>query len=736
MLNGTTPESVDSHNNDASSSQKPVLNPYSCLSCRKKRKRCDRVHPCISCRKGNIECVFVPRRPSTRQKTSLSAIQRLSHLEDAIAHLRKDLDVKSSQPLTKGDKAVEGLTAEYTKDATPPGQTSHDWSHQDEETELGIEFGRLAVGDGRSRYITSTFWANIREEVEDLKSLLEEFPVEQDSPASVNIAEADPVSILGLSVSHSSLLELHPAPDKIPLYWCLFKENCDVLIKVLHTPTVEMLVLGAMEKLDHISKGLEALMFAIYFSVVASLTAEECLEILGSDKDHLIHTYKFAMEKALAQARLMETEEMIVLQAFVIFLTSLRNHCSIRLMWTLTSLAVRLARNAGLHRDGTHFNLSPFVVEMRRRLWWAICVLDSRASEDSGYDAAIPHEGIDTRMPLNINDQDLLSGMTAFPEPRVGLTEMTFSIIRFDATKLFRNLQYTSPGAIDGSDKVSAAKIVAENSELIVRHHERVQELLKNCDRANPFCWYIDVICQIVLTKMWLVVYHPYLRKDNCSGLPRDIRNSLFIRSISTIEHWLLLLKEPRTHRWRWLCETYVQWYAMTFILSELCARTQGELVERAWKAIYAALQLGSKIPSASSQIDDAEFGQHMNLHITHCDAYKPLSRLLRKARSARDSAISLNENVSHSQRDEDTRLPLNDQSTRLTFEVASLDPRGVGLGSFALETQGFPSNIFLPYQPTELYQDLSYYHTINNSVYPPVEDDALNWTNWQDFPG
>lgn len=47
-------------------------------------------------------------------------------------------------------------------------------------------------------------------------------------------------------------------------------------------------------------------------------------------------------------------------------------------LWTLLGVAVRIGQGLGLHRDGTSLGLSPFEIEMRRRLWWNIVVLDAR----------------------------------------------------------------------------------------------------------------------------------------------------------------------------------------------------------------------------------------------------------------------------------------------------------------------------------------------------------------------
>jgi hypothetical protein len=528
--------------------------------------------------------------------------------------------------------------------------------------------------------------------VEDLRSLLDEQPDEPeewDSSGVPELGRTNQAYMFGFGSATNDILRLHPTPDKIPLYWYLFKENCDLLVKVLHVPTMEPLILQAAAQLDRISKGFEALMFAIYFSVVVSLSEGECLQILGGRKDSLLHIYKFSMEQALARAGFLETEEMIVLQAYVIFLFGLRNHCRIRLMWTLTALLVRLAQNTGIHRDGTHFNLSPFAVEMRRRLWWNICVLDSRASEDSGYDAAIPHEGVDTRMPLNINDFDLVPNMTEFPEPRIGYTDMTFSLVRFEAFKIFRRLQYVSAGTIGRCGKFHAEKSLAEKKEWISNFQARLEELcLKHINLSDPFSWFIATISRIISNKMRLVAHHPYLRRGSCAGLSEETRDALFIASIEQVEDWLLLNMEWRTSKWRWLCETYVQWYALAFLLSELCTRTQGEVVERAWNAIDAALQLGSRFSSASGQTKNADSGQHSNLDEVHSDAYKPLGRLWKKAHSARVRALLSEGTGAGNQINEEMRSAANDPPVWLTFEADGVDLPCAEFDSFAHANQ------------------------------------------------
>jgi hypothetical protein len=482
--------------------------------------------------------------------------------------------------------------------------------------------------------------------------------------------------MLGFSSPFQNLSQIHPPPGKIPTYWRLFKQNCDILIKVLHVPTVEPLLLRASHQLGHIPRGLEALMMTVYYAVVVSLSPSECLQLLGGEKATLAHVFRLGTDQALVQAGLLETDEIITLQALAIYLTGLRIHSSARAMSTLTSLLVRLANNAGIHRDGTHFKMPPFMVEMRRRLWWSICVLDSRASEDTGYDTMIPFGKVDTQLPLNVNDSDLYANMEHLPQPRVGLTEMTFSVVRFESVQVFQNLQDMSSGPMGKNGRPSAAQCLKDKTDAISGIEHRLHELyLKNLDLSNPLAWFTSTICAIVFTKMRLVAYHPFLKRGSSAGFSSDIKDRLFAESTAVIENWVRLNEEESTRRWRWLCETYFQWYALTFLLLELCERTSGEPVDRAWHAVNSALRLGHQIhsSSSSSRQGDVDSCPLSDFDVHSCGLYKPLGRLLKRARSAR-AFDSQNQDGS----DESTRA-----STYHPLPRSTPDDDGLGLLSW-----------------------------------------------------
>ncbi|KAI7286569.1 hypothetical protein KC352_g4872, partial [Hortaea werneckii] len=429
--------------------------------------------------------------------------------------------------------------------------------------------------------------------------------------------------VFGFSSQNVDLLSLHPLPNQIVHYWEAYKDRVDPLVKVLHIPTIEGTILSAASHLTNLSKGFETLLFAIYYGATTSLSAQDCLLKFGEEKPILLSRYRFALEQALARANFLTTEEAVVLQAFVIFLICLRRNNNARVIWTLTGLVVRIAQTIGIHRDGSHFDLPPFEVEMRRRLWWQVCLLDIRASEDHGCDPTIVEQSFDTCMPLNINDADITPGMAEFPAERQGCTDMSFCLIRFEVANTFRRINYVPPGASRPCQEHFASVTLEDKERWITECHQRLEErYLKHCDMSVPLFWVTATVSRLMMSKMWLMVYHPFQRQDGGASLPSETKEKLFITSLENIEYALLLETEARTMKWGWLFRTYMQWHALAFMLSELCHRTSGDLVERAWVAVEKSR--------------DGRWGDALADDIRAGHLWRPLKKIYRKAKEAR----------------------------------------------------------------------------------------------------
>ena len=95
----------------------------------------------------------------------------------------------------------------------------------------------------------------------------------------------------------------------------------------------------------------------------------------------LLARYREAAEMSLVKAYVLRTQDIVVLQAYTLFLLAVRQYYDSRSLWVLSGIAVRIAQRMGLHKDAAGSELTPFQTEMRRRLWWQIFILDRTTVE-------------------------------------------------------------------------------------------------------------------------------------------------------------------------------------------------------------------------------------------------------------------------------------------------------------------------------------------------------------------
>ncbi|KAH8693972.1 fungal-specific transcription factor domain-containing protein [Talaromyces proteolyticus] len=97
----------------------------------------------------------------------------------------------------------------------------------------------------------------------------------------------------------------------------------------------------------------------------------------------------------------------------------------------LMSTVVRLAMSIGLHVDPQDDeNMSIIDIEIRRRLWTTIVLMEVQMSITNGTPFLIRTTDFDTRSPTNVNDDDLSPSITHLNvRPMTEYTDSTFSII-------------------------------------------------------------------------------------------------------------------------------------------------------------------------------------------------------------------------------------------------------------------------------------------------------------------
>lgn len=461
----------------------PKLNPRSCVTCRRRKVRCDKHEPCSNCTKANIECVFpppgrAPRKP--RRPHDAELLKRLRRLESVVDSLGAQVDDDDHASVdTEKRRSVELQNLDLSPQA--PARKS--------SLEYGL--GKLMIKDGRSRYVSNEFWSTLGEEIAEIRNVLDSPSSDEENDPPSPEAKNDPTHkhahhqgfIFGYSSLVYDMSKLHPSPSQIFILWEIFKENVDPVLKILHGPTVKNVIMKAAVSASSLTKANESLFYSICFAAVISMTEDQCRSLLDEDKDKLMQKYRFATEQALARANFLNSSNLMVLQAFVMFLMVVKFIDTSRSIFALSGLAMSQAQAQGLHRDGTNFNLNPFDTEMRRRLWWHISLLDARSAEEHGSDPAAHDQFYDTRLPLNVNDRDIWPGMTEAPQEQPGASDMTFCLIRFELGHFQKRLRIMASVEAD-KDKM---RTVEEKEQLIDATHRHMQEkYFQHCDANIP----------------------------------------------------------------------------------------------------------------------------------------------------------------------------------------------------------------------------------------------------------
>ncbi|KKZ60094.1 hypothetical protein EMCG_00785 [[Emmonsia] crescens] len=589
---------------DVSSAHSIQPQPRSCITCRRRKVRCNKIHPCSNCNKANIDCVFpgpgrAPRKPKNRPDSELLA--RLRRLEGVVKSLGAEVKVDDQLDF-KPNLSSQGGEAKNLKRFSHQVDTDllkHPDPRNLAQREVEQEFGRLVIGDGKSRYVSNRFWARLGDEVEEMRDILGASSDEEEdysSPESHGLRSTHPQNhdgfLFGFSSLAQSLREIHPSPDQMLILWDIYLENVAPLLPIFHKPTLRKCFFRASDSLVSLNKNTEAAMFSVYYAAITSMNSSQCLSLLGEDRHIMLSRSRVAMEQAMARANLLSSQSIVLLQSVVLFLLCVRRQDDSRYAWSMVAIVIRLAQGLGVHRDGSTFALQPFETEMRRRLWWNICLLDFQVAEDHGCDPFIYEPFYDTRIPLNINDDDICQESTETPEERVECTESTFSLIRCEIVAAARRLSYIAPSS--ACSKTSTDISLEHREELILELSKRLEErYVQHCAMTTPILWACATISRLAISRLWLTIHQPMSRLGGKGmAFANDKHHRLFLTSIEVLEFSCLLQTNENTMKWSWLFRTHMQWNSIAFLLSELCVRPICPVVDRAWNAVNSVYEI------------------------------------------------------------------------------------------------------------------------------------------------
>jgi hypothetical protein len=301
-----------------------------------------------------------------------------------------------------------------------------------------------------------------------------------------------------LDHTESISLTVHPPTSEVTELWQLFARRVDPLIKVVHCPTFAIkLFTGLSNPKEAVSSTLAS---AIYYAAVASCSTAEIRSKFGEDRGAKLRRYAQAIDSGLAEFH--GAPDVELMQALLIYLICLRRSNQCRETWAIFSLAVRTAQAMGLSEDPGD-SYSAFDAEMRRRMWWALCSIESRQAEEhtTKVDSIMDKHAV--RLPANLDDDDLDPGSAQVPEPRRGITQMSFVLARYrvmQATCRIRNLN-TVDSESNEETKSRERRGIYKECENIIQ-----AQVLNHCHPSRSWDRLLQISVGIMMVRLSLGV--------------------------------------------------------------------------------------------------------------------------------------------------------------------------------------------------------------------------------------
>lgn len=365
-------------------------------------------------------------------------------------------------------------------------------------------------------------------------------------------------------------------------------------------------------------------------------------------------------------------------------------------VWTLLSLALRIAQSLGLLLNPASYNINPFEREQRRRLFVAIGLLDAQAAVEKASEPMIMGSWlVDSMVPLNIEDTDISPGMISEPVARQGFTDSTFLFLTTKTQILARFLCFSaSPDPRHNEWTERQARLNAFQQDIAPLFHTDDSQT-----RESAWYWYARTTAECIVAWMQLMAVRP-LRQQIGVSAPVINHVDLLKLAVKVLEETHKIVRDPRGIPWRWYGGFFAPWHALAVSLAELCVCHDVGLLNACWPIIQVSFfRMNDIVPEHNSDT-----------------VWEPMLRLMRRAEE-KMSSITLPDTIVESR---DSGIPPT--TNREAEQAAVIDTSNVPAYQVPMD------NFF------DIWPDLGDSAVNIMTNVSSTSTDELAWASWEDF--
>lgn len=569
---------------------RPVV---SCLRCRDKKLKCDRTAPCENCVKASTAntCTYnrngvSPAKQEFAAPTSNAPSNSLEDLQQRMAKVEELLGVARAhqqQSITRKERPAPTTPLPLLGTVVMKGNRSHYHGQNDRVTLLN-QVSMIPVKAiwpapaHNSQFLEVKDFINDMSNDEHLQGAAKQVKFLQNK-SKTKIASPDSIHESDFSLALLKLREFLPPRSYcdrlVSIYFRFFERT----MRVLHGPTF-------MSQYEQIWSNNNPDIFNSS-SIIPQLTAVMTMAyhmddaILETD-DQAHRTYLKGAAIDLIQAWLDELgrkqrTELSTLQVEVLLLLSRSlRHLYPEKLWSYTGALVRSAMAMGLHMDPTSVpGITPYHIEMRRRIWATILEMDLQASMAVGMPVVVPKLDSSNLVPANLNDTDFDESSTRLPTSRP-LSTQTDSLYQVClASSLPQRLKAVSLVQRSAPNAEEAVELGRKVEECLARKPSVLNVHNRGTAPSDPGSLLHRVLLDLYIRRPLLCLYKPLLLgEQQTQAASTEIQKHCLESSLAILSYQDLYSTQalgsitgnglPQQDFFYRCCKTDILWAALT----------------------------------------------------------------------------------------------------------------------------------------------------------------------------
>ncbi|MCJ1285456.1 hypothetical protein MMC26_004796 [Xylographa opegraphella] len=533
---------------------------------------------------------------------------RIHELEQFIIRSGVDLNHVHQRTIASSqDQALPTPRTSSNFDSTLKSGTKRDHNGMFRPSELTSYKTREAYvveHDKQTGYIETPMWYSWSEarmpdgETEKSQQKRSDSP-QQQAQFSTNYHAAlldPPISAWAIDMLHR-----HPSPKTASALWTTYLTNVHPLVKLFFDWDKAPMMERAANEPTSLSLPQEALVFAIYFIAVLSLTDTEFKVLFEtSERLLLLDDFQSSVEAALERVGYASTSDLPVLQALYLYVLAMRNRARPATLYSLMGIAVRIAERLGLHRDGDLLGLSPMVAEERRRTWWQMQQVEVLIALVVGCGPMSVNANWDTKMPSNLEDSDITPTLATLPPNRPGLTGMSQVLHRYWVGYHIRDTARKGTAWFTSTN----VSMIEKNDLMELLRKELVDKFLQHCEPVNPMHLYIQIGVQSFLLAAQRHARQPLMANIRISDMSLADRNEFLKNCMKTMDYYILVQTTPAIARFRWHYEFYFASSSFVYVIVEAHHRAATAEAVSLWATINRVCELHPRLMAAGPGLE------------------------------------------------------------------------------------------------------------------------------------